>query len=97
MADPVRNQPFHVLADHNGVDTDTYALKIDGTVVATEPVGSLQAGTITFSNVIVTQVGSHTASVEASGPAGSAESDPFPFAVVPGLPGKPTNVRITVV
>jgi hypothetical protein len=31
------------------------------------------------------------------GPAGSAESDPLPFDVVPGKPGKPTNVRLTVV
>jgi hypothetical protein len=92
-----RNQPFHVQADHDGVDTETYELKIDGAVVATEPVANLQTGVITFDNVMVTQVGNHTAAVNAVGPAGSAESDPLPFDVVPGKPGKPTNVRLTVV
>ena len=95
--DVVRNQPFHVLADHDGAETDTYDLKIDGNVVASQPVSALQAGTVMFSNVIVTTVGSHMASVVAVGLSGSAESDPLPFAVVPGVPGKPTNVRITLV
>jgi hypothetical protein len=95
--DIIRNQPFHVSADHTGEDTVSYDLSINGTVVASQPVAALQGGVLTFSNVIVTQVGSYVVTVTAVGPAGSMESDPLPFAVVPAVPGKPTNLRLTVV
>lgn len=95
--DIVRNQPFHVSADHNGEDTTSYDLKFNGVVFASQPVAALQSGVITFSNVIVTQVGSYVATLVAVGPAGSMESDPLPFVVVPAVPGKPTNLRLTVV
>jgi hypothetical protein len=97
MPDVVRNQPFHVSADHTGDDATRYDLKIDGNVEASLPVDALQNGVVTFSNVVVTQAGNHSVSVTAVGASGSAESDPLPFVAVAGVPGKPTNVRLTIV
>ena len=95
MPTVVRNQPFPVSADHNGVETATYDLLIDGALFASLPVSALQAGTISFSNVVVTTVGNHIAAVRANNGIGaSAVSADLPFGVVVGTPTAPTNLRI---
>ena len=44
----LRNEPFSVAANHNGVDTDTYKLTFNGNVIQTQPVSALVNGVITF-------------------------------------------------
>lgn len=93
----IRNQPFHVAADHDGIETDTYELLIDGAVVSSHQVSALQAGVITFSNVLITVLGPHTAAIRANGPGGTATSASLPFDVVAAAPGAPTNIRLILV
>lgn len=92
----IRNQPFHVAADHDGIETDSYDLLLDGAVAASQPVASLQAGVITFSNVIVTTVGAHTTAIRAVGTGGTAVSATLPFDVVAAAPNSLTNIRLII-
>lgn len=86
-----RNKPYHVAADHDGIDTDSYDLRIDGTSRATQPVSALANGSIVFTDLAEANIGLHTWAIVAIGPGGEAVMDAFPFDCVAVIPGKPTN------
>lgn len=99
MTTIVRNQPFHALADHDGIETSTYEFLVDGVVVASQPVATLQGGTVTFSNILSTTLGPHAYAVRAVGPNGAASSVSVSIDTVPGVPvgpTAPTNFRVIV-
>ncbi len=62
---PTANVPFHVVADHDGIATNTYQLFVDGIAVGTDvPVSALVNGSITLPVPGLT-AGTHTLAVEA--------------------------------
>jgi hypothetical protein len=87
---------FTVQADHNGVDTDTYTLTMNGTVVQTLPVTSLAVGVITFPFPQGLPKGQYAFVVTAVGVGGSGISDPLAQSITPGPPSKPTRVRVVI-
>lgn len=93
-------EPFHVQANHTGVDTVSYTLFMDGTALETKPVSALTAGVIDFFRPAGTTAGTHTASVRANGPQVpplTTASTPLTFTVnPPTVPAPPafTNIKI---
>lgn len=92
-----RNQVFGVEADHDGVDTDYYDVKIDGALVKTLTTAQALTGTVARVGGLVAPAtaGSHTITMTARNvDGGSAESDPLAFTVLKGQPAKPGKPRI---
>lgn len=89
-------QAFDVLANHDGLNTESYLLAITGasTYGANLPVSALSGGVITFTVPGLTNAGNHTITVTAVGPGGQTSSDPFAFSVVAVVPVKPASLRI---
>ncbi len=92
-------EPFRVLADHDGLQTTSYDLLLDGIPVASAPVSALTAGVVTFAVASGLPAGTHTAAVRAVGDGGTAMSlNTVTFTVgsttQPLAPAPPGNVRI---
>lgn len=90
-------QPFNVMADHDGVDTDTYTLTVNGVVTQTLTIGALVNGVITFPFLQGLPKGSYTVIVTAIGPGGTGIGDALGQIIAPGPPSKPTKTRITII
>jgi hypothetical protein len=91
-------EPFRVLADHDGLQTTSYDLILDGSAVASAPVSALTAGVVTFAVSSGLPAGTHTAAVRAVGTGGTAMSlNTVTFTVgtiTTPPPAPPTNVQV---
>lgn len=95
VSDSVKqNTPFQAAADHDGLDTDSYRIYVNGAVFNTLPVTALTNGTITFDFPAGLTKGTYVLYVEAVGPGGVTGSDTLTLTVTPGQPKKPLNIRI---
>jgi hypothetical protein len=86
------NKPIQAGADHDGTDTDSYRLYVNGQVAQTLPVSSLQAGVIAFN--LTLPRGTFVIYIEAVGEGGAAGSPSLTVVSVPGKPKPPTNTRV---
>lgn len=94
---------IHLRATHDGVDTDSYRLVMDGTVTATAAVSSLgvvEPGYIDFEFGPGTlAAGDYQVSIESVGPGGMASNIPTLLSVTappPDAPAAPGPVEIVV-
>ena len=89
-------QPFSVAADHDGIETTSYKLYVNGVAVDTKDVTQLQSGVITFARPAA-QAGTYVFYIEAIGPGGAQASSTLTVTVqppTPGKPGAPRNLRV---
>jgi hypothetical protein len=94
-ADSVKaNQPFALAWDHDGIDTDSYAVLANTQQVASVPVSALANGTAQYSFTSGLAKGSYTFTVKAMGPGGEGLSSPLSLSVTAGNPSNPRNPRI---
>lgn len=89
-----QNTPFQVAADHDGLDTDSYRIYLNGTVWQTKLVTALVSGVITFDFPVGLAKGIDVIYIEAIGPGGVTGSDTLTLTVTPGQPKKPLNIRL---
>lgn len=89
-----QNTAFKVAADHDGLDTDSYKIYVNGAVFNTLPVTALVSGVITFDFPAGLVKGTYTIYIEAIGPGGVTASDTLTLTVTPGNPHKPLNIRV---
>lgn len=89
-----QNASFKVAADHDGLDTDSYRIYVNGAVFNTLPETALVAGVITFSFPAGLVKGTYVIYIEAIGPGGVTASDTLTLTVTPGPPKKPLNIRV---
>jgi hypothetical protein len=87
------NKPFQAQADHDGIDTDSYRLYVNGQLIATLPVANLTGGVISFSLSGLAK-GTYTLFIEAAGEGGVTASDTLTVVATPGKPKKPLGIRI---
>jgi hypothetical protein len=87
------NKPFQAQADHDGIDTDSYRLYVNGQLIATLPVANLTGGVISFSLSGLAK-GTYTLFIEAVGEGGVTASDTLTVVATPGKPKKPMAMRI---
>lgn len=89
-----RDTPFTMVADHDGIDTSAYNLKVNTQLAATLPVTALANGTIRFPFPQGLPRGSYTLIIEATGEGGTTPSSPLSLTVTAGNPNAPRNPRI---
>jgi hypothetical protein len=90
------NQPFQLVADHDGVNTTGYRCFLDGVKVGADlPVPAGTVKTITCAFAALATAGAHTASVSAFNASGEGRLDVAVNVPLPP-PGKPSNPRILV-
>lgn len=104
QSSPKPNEPFKLVADHDGKDTTEYRLLVDNVerqvkplaqaFVAPSPPATL--GTVTMDVPGLAQ-GTHVLAIIASGPGGSATSPTIAPVVNPNAPTQPTNLRIITI
>lgn len=88
-----RDTPFDVAADHDGVDTDAYEIRVNTALMGTLPVTALTNGTVMFPFNQGLPRGTYTITVTAVGPGGTGVSDPLSLSVTAGNPSNPRNIR----
>lgn len=89
------NTPFQVEATHDGVNTATYSLRIDGVEKQVKPVTALTNGKVVL-DAPGLAAGTHTVTVAAINQFGASESSPA--SVAAGTPPTaPGNLRIITV
>jgi hypothetical protein len=89
-----RQQPFRVLAQHAGIDTEGYRLHINQTQIAELPVSALAEGVITFTHDGLPR-GQYVVNVSAFNAEGEAMSAPHMLLVTGQPPAAPVSVEIT--
>jgi hypothetical protein len=85
-------EPFRVLADHDGIQTTSYDLILDGIPVLSAPVSSLAGGVIAFAVSSGLPSGMHTAAAISTNTVTFAVIDPTQPPLL--IPAAPTDVRI---
>lgn len=95
LSDSIKaNQPFTVMVDHDGIDTTSYTLYVNGVLNVTLPATALVNGSVSFPFAQGMPKGSYTFVARAIGPGGETNSDSLALSVTPGPPNKPNNPRI---
>jgi hypothetical protein len=87
-------QPITIQIAHDGLNTTSYELLIDGEVTESKPFDS--AG-VAFQLPEGLPAGSYEIQVKAIGPAGEATSDPVTLIVIPPVGDAPTKPRVVIV
>lgn len=88
------NASFHFAFDHDGIDTDSYSVKINTAVYTTVPVSQLVNGTVMVPFLQGLPKGTYQFQVVATGQGGTGVSDLFSLSVTAGNPSNPRNPRI---
>ena len=90
-----KDQPFHVEANHDGIDTDSYTLFLNTAASSTVPVTVLSNGIVAFprfNNGL--PKGTYQIVVRATGQGGSTDSPNLALTVTAGNPSAPGQPRI---
>lgn len=96
------NAPFALAFDHDGYETTSYQIFLNGVLHTTLPVTALvlqtgvtpPTGTVTLQFPQGLAKGSYTFLIKAVGPGGEASAAPLAQVVTPGNPNAPRNPRI---
>lgn len=90
----VANTSFQAATDHDGVETTSYRLYVNGAITVEVPASSRVGTTVTFNVAGGLPKGDYVLYAEAVGPGGRTAGSSLNLTVLPGPPAAPTNLRI---
>lgn len=90
----VANTPFQAAADHDGVETTSYRLYVNGAIKVEVPASARVGTIVTFNVAGGLPKGDYVLYAEAVGPGGRTAGNSMNLTVTPGPPAPPTGLRI---